>query len=153
MVLDSRLAKLARGVTVAEAARAHSRSQTPGELRSEPEPGQAAEFEAVLDAMFLVAAVDGEISEQELEQLRASVQAIVDLHVVSGGRVQALLAEFNNRLAREGWHARLASLRSRIPTRKVELSPFDWRAAWPSSTITSRTRRRRRSTRWLPRSS
>jgi hypothetical protein len=116
MVLDVRLAKLARGVTVAEAVRAHAKSLNPGEVLNEADRGRASEFEAILEAMFLVAAVDGEISEQELEQLRASFQAIVDLHVVSGGRVEGLLAEFNGLLARDGWHARLASIKSRIPT-------------------------------------
>jgi len=116
MVLDVRLAKLARGVTVAEAARAHSRSLNPGEVLNDLERSRATEFEAILEAMFLVAAVDGEISEQELEQLRASFQAIVDLHVVSGGRVEAQLAEFNRLLARDGWHTRLASIKGRIPT-------------------------------------
>ena len=117
MVLDVRLAKLARGVTVAEAARAHSRSLSPGEVLNEADRGRAAEFEAILEAMFLVAAVDGEISEQELEQLRASFQAIVDLHVVSGGQVEALLAEFNRLLARDGWHTRLAIDQKSHPNR------------------------------------
>jgi hypothetical protein len=116
MVLDVRLAKLAQGVTVAEAARAHSRSLNPGEVLDESERSRASEFEAILEAMFLVAAVDGEISDQELEQLRASFQAIVDLHVVSGGRIEAQLAEFNRLLARDGWHNRLASIKGRIPT-------------------------------------
>jgi hypothetical protein len=116
MVLDVRLAKLARGVTVAEAARAHSRSLNPGEVLNDVERSRATEFEAILEAMFLVAAVDGEISQQELEQLRASFQAIVDLHVVSGGRIEAQLTEFNRLLARDGWHGRLASIKARIPT-------------------------------------
>src|SRR5262249_23989773 len=54
--------------------------------------------------------------DQELEQLRASVQAIADLHVVSGDRVKELLDECGERLEKEGWHARLASIRGRIPT-------------------------------------
>jgi|RhiMethySRZTD1v2_1073278.scaffolds.fasta_scaffold74313_2 tellurite resistance protein len=114
MVLDARLAKLARGVTAAQAARApvadaHVESVSPGD-------GQAAEFEAILEAMFLMAAVDGEVSEQELEQLRASIQAIADLHVVQSSRVAELLDECGDRLANEGWHARLASIKARIPT-------------------------------------
>lgn len=116
MVLDVRLAKLARGVTVAEAARAHSRSLNPSEVLNDAERTRATEFEAILEAVFLVAAVDGEISDQELEQLKGSFQAIVDLHGVSRGGVEAQLTEFNRLLARDGWHARLASIKSRIPT-------------------------------------
>jgi hypothetical protein len=114
MVLDARLAKLTRGVSAAQAAR----TQPPagGVERVSKDHGQAAEFEAILEAMFLMAAVDGEVSEQELEQLRASVQAIADLHVVSGDRVAELLGECGERLARDGWHARLASIKGRIPT-------------------------------------
>jgi hypothetical protein len=114
MVLDARLAKLARGVSAAQAARAHAAGARIEAVSSDG--GQAAEFEAILEAMFLMAAVDGEVSEQELEQLRASVQAIADLHVVSGARVAELLTECGERLAREGWHARLTSIKARIPS-------------------------------------
>jgi tellurite resistance protein len=114
MVLDARLRKLATGVSAAEAAEAHAKSRRPGELLSAVEQVQAAEFEATLEAMFLMAAVDGNVSREELEQLAASFQAIVDMHDVKGLDLSRLLETFNEKLARDGWRARLEKVGTRI---------------------------------------
>jgi hypothetical protein len=50
----------------------------PKSLRDE-QRAQAAEFEATIEAMFLMAAVDGEITPGELGQLAASVEAMIEL--------------------------------------------------------------------------
>ena len=63
--------------------------------------GAGAEFEATLEAMFLMAAVDGVIQKEELEQLAASFQAIVDMYHVKGLELQSMLDRFNEKLALE----------------------------------------------------
>jgi len=116
MVLDARLKKLATGVPVEQAVRAGGRGQVTGEALTDAERQQADEFGATVEAMFLMAAVDGDISDVELEQLKASVQAIVDMHVMGSMQIGPVLAELNDKLARDGWRARLDSVVSRIRT-------------------------------------
>jgi hypothetical protein len=115
MVLDARIVKLTKGQSAREAARAFARSRT--EKLVAAELAKAAEFEAILEAMFLMAAVDGEIAADEIAQLAASVQAIVD---TSGGHAQVDLApvvqELAACLARDGWKVRLDSLARRLTT-------------------------------------
>jgi hypothetical protein len=115
MVLDARIAKLARGQSAKEAARAFARSKN--EKLAAAELARANEFEAILEAMFLMAAVDGEVAKDEIGQLAASVQGIVD---TSGGHAQVdlgpALEELAARLTREGWKVRLDSLATRLPT-------------------------------------
>lgn len=115
MVLDTRLRKLATGVTAGEAANASAKSMRSSELAGRGEQ-QAAELEATLEAMFLMAAVDGSVQREELEQLSASFQAIVDMFHVKGLDLQLLLDSFNEKLARDGWRARLDAVARRIPS-------------------------------------
>ena len=85
-------------------------------MLSDAEQAQTVEFEATLEAMFLMAAVDGNISREETEQLSASFQAIVDMHEVRGIELQSVLERFNEKLARDGWRSRLEAVSQRITT-------------------------------------
>ena len=114
MVLDPRLKKLASGVSAKEAARAHARSLVPGESLTDAEQAMADEFRATIEAMFLMAAVDGEISREEADQLAASIQAIVDMHAMSELKLDEVLEDLNAKLARDGWAARLEAVAERI---------------------------------------
>jgi hypothetical protein len=116
MVLDTRLKKLATGVSAQTAARAHARSLIPGESLSDVEQQLADEFRATIEAMFLMAAVDGEVSQDEVNQLAASIQAIADMHAIEGFKLEETLDELNKKLARDGWHARLEAVARRIQT-------------------------------------
>jgi hypothetical protein len=128
MVLDARLAKLATGQSAREAALAYARARH--EKLAEHERARADEFEAILEAMFLMAAVDGEIAADEVGQLAASVQAIVD---TTGGRLhldlQPALDEMGARLARDGWKARLDTLAQRLPSQESRTFAFRLAAA------------------------
>jgi hypothetical protein len=123
MVLDARLAKLSTGQSAREAALAFSRSRH--EKLADAERARADEFEAILEAMFLMAAVDGEIAPDEVGQLGASVQAIID---TTGGKLQLDLGpamdELGARLARDGWKARLDTLAKRLPTEESRSFAF-----------------------------
>ncbi len=126
MVLDARLAKLVTGQSAREAALAFSRSRH--EKLADAERAKADEFEAILEAMFLMAAVDGEVAPDEVGQLAASVQAILD---TTGGKLQLDLGpamdELAARLARDGWKGRLDSLARRLPS--AESRSFAFRLA------------------------
>jgi len=128
MVLDARLAKLATGQSAREAALAFSRSRH--EKLADAERAKADEFEAILEAMFLMAAVDGQVAPDEVGQLAASVQAILD---TTGGKLKLdldpAMAELGERLARDGWKGRLDTLARRLPTEESRTFAFRLAAA------------------------
>lgn len=118
MVLDERLQRLASDISVAKAARAfiRSRAERVTEL-TDLERAQADEFSSTLEAMFLMAAVDGSVSDAELTRVRATFEKLV---VTAGDTTRldfgALLDGFRQALEKDGWQARLASVAARIPT-------------------------------------
>ena len=128
MVLDARLAKLTTGQSARETALAFARSRT--EKVAAAERARADEFEAILEAMYLMAAVDGDIAQDEVGQLAASVQAIVD---TTGGRYQLDLAptldELGARLTRDGWKVRLDTLGRRLQSPESRAFAFRLAAA------------------------
>jgi hypothetical protein len=65
--------------------------------------------------MFLMAAVDGDLSEEELAQLAASVDAYTSI-AGSSRQVDAtpILAKMGEHLARDGWNKRLAVVAERL---------------------------------------
>jgi tellurite resistance protein len=126
VVLDARLKQLAKGMSARDAADAFATYQTDPHSLRDSERAQAAEFEATIEAMFLMAAVDGEITPAEMGQLTASVEAIMDL---AGKRVDTnkLLAELNTRLGKEGWKARLDAVATHV--KSPEARSFAFRLA------------------------
>ncbi|MBZ0121765.1 MAG: hypothetical protein K8H88_32510, partial [Sandaracinaceae bacterium] len=76
MDLDERLGKIATGISVSDALEAYLE-----DLDAKPsDPAAAAREEllAILEIMFLMAAVDGEVAADELAQLRQSLEALSD---------------------------------------------------------------------------
>jgi tellurite resistance protein len=124
MVLDDRLKKLAAGISAQKAARALARSMRPEQELTALEHSQAEEFKATLEAMFLMAAVDGQVSEEELSQLRASIHAIADMHTTDELNLDHVLNELNEALARDGWRARLATVAERLRTDDAKAFAF-----------------------------
>jgi hypothetical protein len=125
MALDHRLGRLATGLSAKKAALAFARTRSEGAKLSDAERAEAEEFEATLEAMFLMAAVDGDIDKQELSQLAASIQAIVDTtahtHVKD---MDATLHELNAKLARDGWKGRLDTLSRRLASSESRAFAF-----------------------------
>jgi len=116
MVLDARLRKLAGGISASKAARALARSKSQNETLTDLERQQAQEFDATIEAMFLMAAVDGEISTEEIGQLEASIAALVDMDVAHDLKLRDTLAHLNAKLEADGWRARLDAVARRLPT-------------------------------------
>ena len=125
MVLDARLRKLAQGVSAKEAAQAYAQAQSGATLPPEKQ-AQADEFLAIVEIMFLMAAVDGDVAQDEVDRLAASIQAIGDMHVAQMN-VQATLDQLNEVLAAEGWHKRLEAVAARL--RSDESRAFAFRMA------------------------
>ena len=128
MVMGIRLAKLARGLSAREAADAYALSQTmPASMRDD-QRAQAAEFEATIEAMFLMAAVDGEVGDQELAQLAASVEAIVDTRDAGAKKIPfdmpKVLSGLNALLEKEGWKARLDAVAARLKAQESRAFAF-----------------------------
>jgi tellurite resistance protein len=116
MSIDSRIKKVARGLTASQAADAFVRAHEETSGVSPADRSKAEEFEATVEAMFLMAAVDGDVSDEELAQLAASVDAFSALDGKPARRVDAgtLLGKMNGMLAKEGWNKRLAAVAERL---------------------------------------
>lgn len=63
---------------------------------------------AVLEAMFLMAAVDGDVSEVEIRELARACKPLVG--DVSNGDVEGMLLSMHATLAEEGWERRAKSI-------------------------------------------
>jgi hypothetical protein len=129
MSIDARIKKLAKGLSAQQAADAFVRArEAPGSVSS-VDQGRADEFEATVEAMFLMAAVDGDLNDQELAQLAASVDAFSSLDAKAPNCVDAgpLLVVMNDKLEKEGWNQRLASVADRL--REPEARAFAFRLA------------------------
>jgi len=110
MVLDERLKKLTTGMSVREAAMAHAKSLEAGASLSDDERTQGGEFGAIIELMFLMAAVDGEIAQDELDRLSASVRSIVGDTLPLDDE----LARFSEALERDGWRSRMEAACSQV---------------------------------------
>lgn len=126
MAIDARIKKVAGGLPALDAADAFVRAREDPTSVSPRDRDRAAEFEATVEAMFLMAAVDGDLSKEELAQLAASVDAFAatgDANLDAG----SLLVTFNAKLEAEGWNKRLASVAKRL--RDPESRAFAFRLA------------------------
>src|SRR5262245_28300228 len=129
MSIDARIKKVAKGLSAQQAADAFVRAREDPTSISPHEKGRADEFEATVEAMFLMAAVDGELGEQEMAQLAASVDAFAALDPKAARRIDAgpLLVAMNDKLERDGWNKRLVAVAERL--REQEARAFAFRLA------------------------
>lgn len=115
MELDDRLKKIATGVSVTDAIDAYMQEQASEGEVPDLDKERTDELLAILEIMFLMAAVDGEVSEEEVQELRASVHAIGDLEAIQGGvDLDAVMEDLTEKLAADGWKKRLSSAASRV---------------------------------------
>jgi len=125
MSIAARIKKLAKGLSARKAADAFVKAQEEGPASVSPsERDKAAEFEATVEAMFLMAAVDGDLGEQELAQLAASVDAFSELE--GRARVDAgpLLVKMNDLLAKDGWNKRLHAVAKNLQSGEARAFAF-----------------------------
>ena len=129
MSIVARIKKIAKGLTATQAADAFVRAREEPATITPEQRGKADEFEATVEAMFLMAAVDGDLSEQELAQLAASIDAFAALGGKGPTSIDAgpLLVSLNQKLEKEGWNKRLAAVAERL--RDAESRAFAFRLA------------------------
>lgn len=118
MQLDDRLKKIATGMRVADAIESWLTEHP--EVEVDPAEEMTEELLAIVELMFLMAAVDGEVADDELRELQASVSALVDMQAVEGFELRSMIDDLTAKLAAEGWKARLdgAAARVRAPDAK-----------------------------------
>lgn len=126
-MIQGRIKKLAKGLSAEQAADAFVRASADPSTASDGDRNKAAEFEATVEAMFLMAAVDGDLGDDELAQLAASVDAFGSIDSAKRIDTPKLLAALNEKLAAEGWNKRLAAVASRLADR--EARAFAYRLA------------------------
>lgn len=114
MELDDRIKKIATGMNVADAIGAYMDGL--GETAEEQDPKQEAKDEllAIIEVMYLMAAVDGEISDDEVQELQASVHALADMQAVEPLELESTMRALGEKLESDGWTARLHDAASRI---------------------------------------
>lgn len=138
MVLDARLEKIANDPKAGIAATAFARSLSAAEELTEGDRANAAEFEAVIEAMFIMALVDGEIKSDELLQLSGSVEAILRLHGESGDaaemalpllRLNDILKTLGGRYGAEGQQKRFRAIAERLRSPRARVFCYRLAAA------------------------
>ena len=125
MDLDERIEKIATGMNVADAIDAYMNELSEGSDEPvDPERERIEELLAIVEVMFLMAAVDGEISADEVDELRASVNALADMQMVGGIRLDETMKDLSQKLADDGWNARLREASSRIRAPEARVFAF-----------------------------
>lgn len=125
----ARLASRTGGLSVDAAARAYER-RVKGAQLGDDEHAQADELDATIEGMFLMAAVDGAVAGQEVDQLAATMQAMLDTRERRGPfDIDATLVELSRRLERDGWTARLDEVARRLRTEESRSFAFRLAAA------------------------
>ncbi|HHH30999.1 MAG TPA: hypothetical protein ENK57_22005 [Polyangiaceae bacterium] len=112
MLLDDRLKKIAAGMKVSDAIQSWLRKSPDPSVDPERELGE--ELLAIVELMFLMAAVDGEVADDELQELQASVHALSDMEAVDPPELTSTITGLTERLEAEGWKARLEDAASRV---------------------------------------
>lgn len=126
MSLGARIQKLAKGLSARKAADAFVRARDEEPMSLSPElRNKADEFSATVEAMFLMAAVDGDVSAEEIAQLSASVDAFAAIDDPKR-RIDTpkILARLNEVLAEDGWNKRLAAVAARLSDRESRAFAF-----------------------------
>lgn len=129
MPVGVRIKTIAKGMSAQQAVDAFVRASADPASVSPSQRDKADEFEASVEAMFLMAAVDGDVSEEELAQLAASVDAFASLDGETPRAIDTgkLLVALNAKLEADGWTKRLAAVAMRL--RDAEARAFAFRLA------------------------
>jgi len=130
--IDARIRKVAKGLSAQQAADAFVMARDNPASVSPAQRNKAAEFEATVEAMFLMAAVDGDLSAEELAQVAASIDAFASLDDSTRALdapkksidTPALLFSMNDKLGADGWNKRLAAVAARLTDQEARAFAF-----------------------------
>jgi len=129
MSIDSRIKKLTAGVTSRDAALAHARAAAADPQLTDAERSEADEFAGTVEGMFLMAAVDGIIADEEIQKLSEGIRHMIGKDSVDDATLMRWLDELHERLEDEGWSRRLDQVASKLPTAEARMRAFRLAAA------------------------
>lgn len=135
-MLGDRLAELIRSGSHEGAVRAYAKSLGPLPL-SDEELALASQTEACIEGMYLMAAADGQVENQERMQLSASVRAMLEPFEGGGGaelglpllKLNEAVERFAGDLEREGMERRIQNVAARLGTPEARCLAFCLAAA------------------------
>jgi tellurite resistance protein len=107
MALTDDLGALASGLSVNDAIEAYLAKLAALNQSTPAEDAMRAQSEAIVELMFLVAAVDGDVGAVELEQLGRCVAELVAVGVLGHVDPERLVPALAARLAAEDWTSRM----------------------------------------------
>jgi hypothetical protein len=122
MSLGDSLGSLATGTNVEDAIAAYLSRM--GEKPALVEDAARAQSEAIAELMFLLAAVDGEVADVELDQLKSSLAELSGAGVLAPIDTDALVPQLATRLADDGWSARMRAATETITAPDVKELAF-----------------------------
>lgn len=128
MELHDRIKKVAAGLSAHDAAAAYARSVSDPSSLADADKGKAAEFEATVEAMFLMAAVDGLIADEEIAKLAEGIRLMAGGSLIGDDALMAWLRVLQASLEKDGWSARLAEAASKLTTPEARLRAFRFAA-------------------------
>ena len=135
-MLTDALAEMFRDAADERSVRAYSAALVGiGDARADAQ--RVGEIEAMLEAMYLMAASDGEVAPDELLQLSASLRAMLEAFQSAGSAETTLpllklndtLAQFKTLLERDGLERRLEAVAQRLLTPESACLAFSLAAA------------------------
>ncbi len=124
MELDFRIKKLAAGLSSREAAEAQVHPGDANASRSETD-----EFAGTVEAMFLMAAVDGVIADEEIEKLAEGIQHMAGNEGPDDATLMRWLQELHAQLEADGWSRRLDAAAGKLTSEAARASAFRMAAA------------------------
>lgn len=135
-MLTTALAEMFQAAADERSVRAYSASLL-GISDSAADAERAAEVEAMLEGMYLMAASDGEVASDELLQLSASLRAMLEAFQDGSAaettlplfRLNETLAQFEKLLAQDGIDRRLQAVAKRLRTPEAACLAFSLAAA------------------------
>ena len=83
--------------------------------------------DALLEAMFLMAVADGDMSEPEVRQFARSCEQMLGDLEISEGDLEGMFAQFASGVAEEGWEARMRAIAATVAG--TELGELSFRLA------------------------
>jgi hypothetical protein len=99
------------------------------DMRRLGEVERSLEVPAILEAMFLIAAADGDVSTEELGRFADSVVWL--LSDVAEADLDGMLAEMGSALAEEGWERRARAVGRALTEKRMPRRHFGWRRRSP----------------------
>jgi tellurite resistance protein len=113
MDLDARIKKLGAGLSSRQAAWLHALGDTQEPLSTD-EQSAADEIAGIVEAMFLMAAVDGVIADEEIDKLAEGIRHLSGTGAVDDGRLMRWLDQLRECLDADGWSRRLREATAKL---------------------------------------